>query len=118
MFMEIILLMNRINCLYNTPLQVLRNAPALHSLIIRWRFSVEDILKFLFHIRGNLRKLTFQFYRFGENSTDILANTVELHPDLESLSLERCKFNSPASYLHITGLKKLCELNLSYCEVC
>ena len=115
--MEFILLLDTIKCWYNTPLQVLTEAPALHSLIIRQRDDVADILQFLFHICGYLRKLILQRCCLGEDSTGLLANIVAFYPDLEVLSLVCCRPLTSAGYCLIPHLKKLSELNLSYCEV-
>jgi hypothetical protein len=100
-----------------TPIQVLTVAPALHSLIIRERKDVTDILEFPFHIHGDLRKLILEYCYLGEDSTSLLTNIVTLYPDLEVLSLKGCRLLTPAGYLLIPRLKKLSELNLSYCEV-
>jgi hypothetical protein len=115
-FMEFIVLLYTIKCWYNTPLQVLTAAPALHSLIVRGRDDVTDILEILFHIRGYLRKLILQSCRLGWRSTGLLASIVTLYPDLEVLSLGPCSLTSD-DYCLIARLKKLSELNLSYCKV-
>jgi len=115
--MEFILLMRRLKCWYNTPLQVLTNSPALHSLIVRERWDVADILEFLLRNRGYLRKLILKDCLLGENSTGLLANIVALYPDLESLSLEGCIPLTSDGYTLIARLKKLSELNLLYSEV-
>jgi hypothetical protein len=112
--MEFILLMDRIKCSSNTPLQVLTNAPALHSLNICGREDVADILGFLNHIRGYLRKLILEYSQFGEDNTGLLAHIVALYPDLEVLSLLQCGEHTSADYCLITCLKKLSELRLSY----
>ena len=111
--MEVILLMDRIKCWCYCPLQVLRAAPALHSLIVRWRNDVADILGFLNPIQGGLRKLILDRCNLGDDSTGLLANIVALYPDLEVLSLEGCSKFTPAGYRLIARLKKLSELNLS-----
>jgi len=95
------------------PLQVLTAAPALHSLKVRERWDVLDILKFLHHIHSDLRKLIIEL---DEDSTGLLANIVPFYPDLEVLSLEcpnRLKSND---YCLIAQLKKLSELNLTMCD--
>jgi hypothetical protein len=93
-------------------------APALHSLSISVRWDAADILQFLFHIRGYLRKLTLWYCCLGENSTGLLTKIVALYPDLEILSLNSCsRLTSAADYCLIQHLKKLSELDLSYCEV-
>jgi hypothetical protein len=91
--------------------------PALHSLIVRHRKDVADILQFLFHIHGDLRKLILKYCYLGEDGTGLLANIVALYPDLEVLSLEGCIPLTSAGYCLIPHLKKLSELNLSYCQV-
>ena len=116
--MEFILLMVRIKCGYNTPLQVLTAAPALHSLIIRQRVDVADILEFLKHIHGDLSKLILKDCFLGEDSTGLLANIVASYPDLEGLSLEGSYPITSAGHCLIPRLKKLSELNLSWCQVC
>ena len=105
--MEFILLMDRIKCCYNTTLQILTNSPVLHSLIIRECEDVADILKFLCHIHGGLRKLILKDCWLGKDSTGLL------YPDLEVLSLELCYPLTSAGYCLIPHLKKLSELNLS-----
>jgi hypothetical protein len=104
-------------CWYNTPLQVLRAAPALHSLIIVGRRDVADILEFLNHIRGDLRKLILKKCSLGKGGTGLLANIVALYPDLEVLSLASCHPLTSAGYGLIPQLRKLSELNLSNCQV-
>jgi len=103
--------------LINTPLQVLTAAPALHSLTIRWRKDVADILEFLNHIHGDLRKLFLFNCNLGEDSTGLLANIVALYPDLEGLSLQSIYGLKSDNYCLIAQLKKLSELNLSMPEV-
>jgi len=100
-----------------TPLQVLTDAPALYSLIIRYRDDVADILEFFNQIPRDLRKLILEGCWLGENSTGLLAKIVDLYPDLESLSLDGCYPLTSDDYCLIPRLKKLCELNLSYSEV-
>jgi hypothetical protein len=116
-FIEFILLMDRITCWYNTALQVLANAPALHSLIIRERADVADILALLNHVNGDLRRLILQQCWFVENSTGFLANIVASCPDLEGLSLENCYPLTSDGIRLIPCLKNLSELNLSTEEV-
>ena len=115
--MEFILLMDRIKCWYNTPLQVLTNAPALQSLIISDRIDAAHILEFLFRIRGYLRKLILKYCWFGEDSTGLLPNIVALYPDLEVLALEDCSPLESAGYCLIPRLKNLSELYISGCQV-
>jgi hypothetical protein len=78
---------------------------------------VADILEFLFHIHGDLRKLILEDCYLGEDSTGLLTNIVALYPDLEVLSLGRCYPLTSAAHCLIPHLKKLSELNLSNCEV-
>jgi hypothetical protein len=92
-------------------------APALRSLIIRGREDAVRILGILFDSRVDLRQLILQDCNFGEDSFGILTNIVNLYPDLEVLSLERCYPITSACYSLIPHLKKLSELNLSDCEV-
>jgi len=99
--------------LINTPLQVLTAAPALHSLTIRGREDVADILEFLNHIHGDLRKLSIKTCSFGKDSTGLFANIVALYPDLEGLSLALCYEFPSDVYFLIPRLKKLSELELS-----
>jgi len=89
----------------------------MHSLIIRERTDVARILGFLNHIHGDLRKLILHYCRLGNKGSGLLANIVALYPDLEVLSLESCYPFPSAGYRVIPRLKKLCELNLSYCKV-
>ena len=81
--MEFILLMDRIKCCYNTTLQILTNSPVLHSLI-REHEDVADILKFVCHIHGDLRKLILKDCLLGKDSTGLLGSIVTLYPDLEA----------------------------------
>jgi hypothetical protein len=92
-------------------------APALHSLIIRDRDDAADILEFLFHINGYLRKLILHCCWLGEDSTGLLADIVAFYPDLEGLSLENCDSLTSDAYCLLPCLKKLSELNLSNCQV-
>jgi len=112
-FMEFISLMDRKKCWYNTSLQVLRAAPALHSLNISFRQDVSHILKFLTHTHDDLKKLILKYCSLGGDCTAFFANVVELFPDLEVLSLEDCAPLSSAGYRLIPQLKKLSELKLS-----
>jgi hypothetical protein len=116
-FMEFIILVERMKCWYNSPLQVLTNAPALHSLIIHWREDVADILEFMFRNRGYLRKLILNFCSLGENSTCLLANIVALYPDLERLSLKFCHPLISDGYCFIPRRFKHSEMNLSSSKV-
>ena len=92
-------------------------APALHSLIVHKREDVADIVEFLSHIHGNLRKLILEDCYLGKDSTDLFANIVALYPDLEVVSLAGNHQLTSAGYHLIPCLKKLSEVNLSYCEV-
>jgi hypothetical protein len=92
-------------------------APALHSLIIRERDDVADILEFLKHKQNDLRKLILMYCNLGENSTGLLANIVTLCPGLEVLSLDACYPLTSAGYCLIPSLKKLSELYISDCQV-
>jgi hypothetical protein len=96
---------------------MLKNARALHTLIIHERDDAARILEFLFRIRGSLRKLILERCSLREDSTGLLANIVTLYPDLESLSLERCRPLTSTDYCLIARLKNLSTLNLSHCEV-
>ena len=91
-------------------------APALHSLIVSKRKDVANILGFLFHIR-DLRKLILKDCCLGKDGTDLLPNIMALYPDLEVLSLKGCSGITSARFRDIPRLKKLSELNLSYCQV-
>jgi hypothetical protein len=117
--MKFILLLHTIKCWYNTPLQVLTAAPALHSLIIcnRNKYNVDEIVEFLFQKPLDLKRLILHHCYIGDDSTGLLASIVALYPDLEVLSLESCSPCTSACYCLIPRLKKLSELNLSYCEV-
>ena len=115
--MVFILLMDTRKCWYNTPLQVLTAAPALHSLIIHDRKDVADILEFLKHIHGDLRKLILEYCWLDEDDIGLFANIVDLFPDLEVLLLESYRSITCPGYRLIPYLKKLSELNLSYCQV-
>ena len=87
-------------------------APALHS-----RNVVADILEFLFRSHNCLRKLILIYCWLGEDSTGLLANIVDLYPDLEGLSLAGCEPLTSAGYSLIPHLKKLSELKVSYYQV-
>jgi hypothetical protein len=93
-------------------------APALHSLIISQRDDVVRILGTLFDSHVYLRKLIMKHCKLGEDGTGILSKIVAFYPDLEALSLIYCRPLHSAAYSVIPRLKKLSELNLSYCEVC
>ena len=73
-------------------------------------------MKFLFDIR-DLRKLILLNCCLGEDSTGLLASVMALYPNLESLSLNGCSPLTSDVYSHISRLKKLSELDLSYNEV-
>jgi hypothetical protein len=117
-FLKFILLLHIIKCWYNTPLQVLTAAPALHSLIVRNRNKdVDEILEFLFQKPLDLKGLILELCYLGEDNTGFLASIVALYPDLEVLLLERCYPLTSDDYCLIPRLKKLSELNISYCQV-
>ena len=99
--------------LINTPLQVLTATPALHSLTIRGRKDVADILEFLNHIHCDLRKLSIKSFSFEKDSTGLFVNSVALYPNLEGLSLASCYSIPSDVYSLIPRLKKLSELELS-----
>jgi hypothetical protein len=115
--MEFILLMDRIKYWYNTPLQVLTVAPALHSLNICLRHDAEDIVKFLDHNHVDLKKLYLQNCSFDMNASGLVANIVDFCPGLECLSMRFCFHLSPADLGLIPRLKKLSELNVLGCKV-
>jgi hypothetical protein len=120
--MEFIVLMDRIKCRYNTPLQVLKAAPALDSFIIIGRDDVAYILEFMKHKQFDLRKLILVQCSLGESSTSILGNIEALLPDLEVLECYRSWEGSRPitcddSHCVIPSLKKPSELTLSYSKV-
>jgi hypothetical protein len=83
-------------------------------------FAREDaapILRILFDRHIDLRKLMLTDCELGEDSTDIITNIVDLYPKLEVLSLDCCDPLNSAAYSLIPRLKKLSELNISYCQV-
>jgi len=86
----------------------------LHLLLIRYHKDVDEILDFVFQKRVDLKGLKLERCRL---STGLLANIVDLYPDLEVLSLENCSQLTSTDYSLIPRLKKLSELNLSGCEV-
>jgi hypothetical protein len=92
-------------------------APALHSLIVRERRDAAYIMEFLFHKHFDLKKLRLEHCWLGEDTTGLLANIVDLCPNLEGLSLTDCQPLTSAGYDLIPRLKKLSELNLSMCQV-
>ena len=96
---------------------MLTAAPALHSLIVCDRQDAAHILKLLIDKNVELRKLLIKRCWLGEDSTGLLTNIVEKYRDLEVLSLEGCRPLTSDSYSPIAQLKKLSELNLSYCQV-
>jgi hypothetical protein len=116
-FMEFIVLMYTIKCWYNTLLQVLTAAPALHSLIIRQRTDAARILEFLNHKHVDVRKLFLEHCSFTQYGIDVIDNIIALYPNLESLSLEGCCSCSSCSYTVIPHLKNLYEPNLSNRQV-
>ena len=120
--MEFILLLGRMKCWLHPPLQVLTAAPALHSLIIHDYDTAVEILKFLFHVRVDLRKPTLYDVCHVDGCYDgifLLVKMMSCYPDLEGLSLKFSKYTlRSADYSFIPQLKKLSELDLSYCQVC
>jgi len=92
-------------------------APALQSLIIRERKDAAYILEFLFHNHVDLRKLSLERCWLGEDCTGLLANVVDLYPDLEGLSLTYCKPLTSSGYDHFPHLKKLSEPHLPMRQV-
>jgi hypothetical protein len=107
--------MDRIKCWYNTPLQVLTEAPALHTLIVFAREDVADILEFRNHIHGDLKKLVLEYCWSHEDK--LIPNIVAMYTDLEVLSMRKCGSITFASYCLIPHLKELSELNISFCQV-
>ena len=98
-------------------MQVFTAAPALHTLIIPEREDVANILEFLNHTHGDIRKLILERCCLGLDSTGLLANIVSLYPDLEVLALQKCRPLTSDDYCLIAQLKKLSELHISYCQV-
>jgi len=74
---------------------------------------VADILEFLNHTHGGLRKLSIKHCSRGEDSTGLLANIVALYPDLEFLSLGYINGLKSNDCCLIAQLKKLSELDLT-----
>jgi hypothetical protein len=103
--------------LINTPLQVLRAAPALQSVIIDNRVDVAHILKYVFGNCRYLRKLFLKGCYLAEVDGGLLQKIVVLYPNLEVLSLQSCSPLTSAEYSLIPHLKKLSELELWFCEV-
>jgi len=89
----------------------------MHLLIIRQRKDAVHILKIVFHKHLNIRKLILKGCWLGESSNGLLANIVDLYPDLDGLSLVDRGPLTPASYGLIPRLKKISELELSDWEV-
>ena len=96
---------------------MLTAAPALHSLIVRERWDVLDILKFLHRKHCDLRKLIIEYCELDEHRDDLIANIVPFYPDLEVLSLKGPNRLKSDDYCLIAQLKKLSELNLTTYEV-
>jgi len=92
-------------------------APLLHSLVIRERNDVAEIVQFLDHNYINLKKLILGKCSLGEDGPGLFANIVKLCPHLEVLSLKECHPTISTGYCLIPCLKKLSELNLSHCQV-
>jgi hypothetical protein len=65
----------------------------------------------------DLRKLILKACNLGKDVSGILNKIVALYPDLEALSLDGCEPIGSADYCLIARLKKLSEVNLSYCQV-
>ena len=84
------------------------------------RYDAAGILESLFHKRVDLRKLILEYCCLGEDCTGLLANIVDLYPDLDVLSLKNCRQITDAGCCLIPRLKKLSELNLSdiFSDVC
>ena len=76
-----------------------------------------DILEYLCHNGGYLRKLDLMFCELGEDSTGLLTNIVTLFPDLEALTMNNCRPLTSAGYCLIPRLEKLSELILTDCQV-
>jgi hypothetical protein len=74
-----------------------------------------DILELLNPIHGDLRKLVLKNCCPREDG--LLLNIVALYPDLEVLSLHSCNTIKSAGYCLIPNLKKLSELDISFCQV-
>jgi hypothetical protein len=92
-------------------------APALHSLIIRGRKDAVRIVGILFDRHVDIRKLVMARCKLGKNSTGLLTKIVARFPDLEALSLYDCHTLKSAAYSLIPRLRKLSELDLSFCKV-
>jgi hypothetical protein len=74
-------------------------------------------VEILFDSHVDIRKLILKNCNLGKDVTGLLDNIVALYPDLEALSLEGCYPLTSTAYFIIPRLKKLSELNLSYCQV-
>jgi hypothetical protein len=92
-------------------------APALHSLTIHNRHDAADILELPLKIRS-LKELRIEHYILDfKDISGPFANIVSLYPDLEVLSLAGNHRLTSSSYRLIPRLRKLSELDLSYCQV-
>ena len=76
-----------------------------------------DILEYLCHNGGYLKKLDLTLCELGEDSTGLLTNIVTLFPDLEVLIMHGCRPLTSAGYCLIPRLEKLSDLKLLNCQV-
>jgi len=79
--------------------------------------NAADILEFLFHGHICPRNLILEHCGLGKDTIGLLANIVDLYPDLDGLSLKDCTHLTFDCYVLIPRLKKLSDLDLSYCQV-
>ncbi|PNF15552.1 hypothetical protein B7P43_G16476 [Cryptotermes secundus] len=101
---------------FSKDVQVLAEAPALHSFIIDNRDDAFQLLELLFDSCGCLKKLNLRFCSLSEDSTGLLASIVAFYPNLEELTLKGCFPLTEAGYSLIPRLKKLSVLDLSHSE--
>ena len=74
-------------------------------------------MEFLFHGHICPRNLILEHCYLGKDSIGLLANIVDLYPDLDGLSLKDCSGLTFDCYVPISRLKKLSDLDLSECQV-
>ncbi|KAJ9586674.1 hypothetical protein L9F63_019712 [Diploptera punctata] len=95
-------------------LQVLKRAPNLKSIVIKYRNDVVRLLELLFDNCVSIKRLEIKWCKLEDNTMCVLDKIVAFYPELEELKLVGCDELTPTVGSTISQLRKLRRLNLSH----